>query len=85
MRNARLQKLQRLRREWPFFVFLFYALVKYPYNILNLVHPYLKGIWTNFRAKNAQFSKKKPQLSEEKKAWANTKILLNHISYTSTV
>ena len=24
MRHARLQKLQRLRREWPFYVFLFY-------------------------------------------------------------
>ena len=27
MRHARLQKLQRLRREWPFYVFLFYDLV----------------------------------------------------------
>ena len=26
MRHARLQKLQRLRREWPFYVFLFYVL-----------------------------------------------------------
>ena len=26
MRHARLQKLQRLRREWPFYVFLFYDL-----------------------------------------------------------
>ena len=25
MRHARLQKLQRLRREWPFYVFLFYG------------------------------------------------------------
>ena len=27
MRHARLQKLQRLRRQWPFYVFLFYAFV----------------------------------------------------------
>ena len=28
MRHARLQKLQRLRREWPFYVFLFYGIAR---------------------------------------------------------
>ena len=39
MRHARLQKLQRLRREWPFYVFLCYA-----HRIRDSKHETIPGI-----------------------------------------